>query len=191
MNLEQLDRHLAEQIESRRPYDGIAAMAKHATARQSVWWGCSCGWFLWRPIPAVADDASLGIVSRWVFEGDDEYRRFAATRAELPEAGCCKWLLKAVVNSGGRLEIPDRPAAQPTPDIAGKLVEGFLHQLLAKAPPVKRMETAQTFVAIARQTLAEPLPTFPANASGPASASPSVPANVAAAGPMTPIPTEA
>ncbi len=138
-------------------------MGKHAMAKPAVWWGCSCAWYLWRPAPPPDEDESLGIASRWVFSGDDELRRVASHRSEQPNSGCCQWLLKAVVNSGGVLGFPDQPVDRPTPDLAGKFVEGFVHQLMAKTPPVERAQVAQTFVQLARQTLHEPLPVLAAN----------------------------
>lgn len=150
-----LDQRLARLSQDRDPFLGIDEMCAQGSSRQLVWWGCLCGWSIWRPAPPPGVDESLAVASGWVFESDDNRRREAYLRSETPEARPCKYLLKAVINSGGTLAMPEQPVEMPTPDLAGRFLKGFVHLLLAQNPPPERCQTAQTFLQLARQTLTE------------------------------------
>lgn len=158
MNPIELDQQIATAINSRLPYAAIELMCEHSTPKHLVWWGCMCAWSMWRPIPPQTEEESLSIASRWVFEGNDEQRMLAASRAESAHSGLCKWLLKATVNSGGSLAIEGQPVRQPTPNFSGRFIFGFVHQLMSLSPPAKRPVIAQSFAQLARQAIAEPLP---------------------------------
>jgi hypothetical protein len=158
LNVQDLDHLLASSLHNRQPHTGLKAMATHATPRYVVWWGCLCGWTVWRPAPPPAEDEWLGIASRWVATGDDELRRLADRHASTEQVGICNWLLRGVVNSGGTLTSSDKAAEMPTPDYAGRYAFGFVQHLLALQSPVERAPLSETFVHLARQTIACPLP---------------------------------
>ncbi|QEG40652.1 DUF6931 family protein [Roseimaritima ulvae] len=158
MNQQELDRYLATCLQNREAHKGLEAMASHAPPRCAVWWGCLCGWAVWRPTPPAAEDQWLGIASRWVASGDDELRRLADNQASAEQMGVCKWLLRAVVNSGGSLPLDGQSVDLPTPNYAGRFAKGFAQHLLALQPPIERVTLTETFVQLARQSLTSPLP---------------------------------
>lgn len=162
MNPQELDQFLTRCLETRQAHRGLDAMGLHAPSRHAVWWGCLCGWAVWRPSPPLAEDQWLGIASRWVATGDDQCRHLAAQQATAEQIGVCKWLLQAVINSGGTLTLPDQTAERQTPDHAGRYVKGFVQHLLAFQSPVERVTLTETFVQLARQAIAGPLPQQPA-----------------------------
>lgn len=158
MNQQDLDHYLKKCLETRTADAGLEAMGRHAQSRCAVWWGCLCGWAVWRPAPPPAEDQGLGIASRWVVTGDDQFRRLAEQQAAIEEVGVCKWLLRAVVNSGGTLTFPDRPVELQTPDHAGRYANAFVQHVLALQPLDERVPLTESFVQLARQALANPLP---------------------------------
>jgi len=160
MNLEQLDAQLASQLDQHHSLEAIDTMSEHAPARRLVWWGCQCAWSLWRPEPVAAEDDALRLIVRWVVEQSDE-RRIACESMAKTEAAAVtqsRWLLQAAVFSGGELRSSNSPIASPTPDVSGRYVNGFLQNLLAQTDPVERHRLAHSFVQLARQSLAHPLP---------------------------------
>ncbi len=162
MNQQELDRFLAECLETNVAHQGLEAMGQHAPSRCAVWWGCLCGWAVWRPSPPPAEDRWLGIASRWVATGDDQLRRDAEQQAADEQIGICKWLLRGVVHSGGTLTFSGKPVEQPTPDHAARFTSAFVQHLLAVHPPLERITLTQTFVQLARQAITGPLPQQPA-----------------------------
>lgn len=157
----ELIRSLRECLSNRAAEAGLAAMAEHASAPDAIRWGCRCGWALWRPEPPATADAALAVANRWCWAADDEHRIRAAQLADRPEAGATRWLLKALVFSGGTLRFPDEPAERPTPDSAAKFVGGFIQHLLALSSPTDRPRQTEIFVELACQTLEESLAAGP------------------------------
>lgn len=167
MNLLQLDEFIAAQIEARTPNAGIDAMCQHAAPDRLVWWGCLAAWSIWRPAPPSHEDAALAIACRWVFQPTDDLRRAAAIEVKSDSVGLCKQLLQAVQYSGGQLKIDDAGIAQPTPNVSGPYLKGFMHNLMASSPPVQRATTSQNFLQLARQAITRPLPTADATTAKP------------------------
>ncbi|QDS89600.1 hypothetical protein EC9_38000 [Rosistilla ulvae] len=159
MNLDQLDKFLAAQIEARTPNEGIDAMCQHAPANRLIWWGCLSAWSIWRPTPPPVEDAALAIAARWVFQPSDDLRRAAAQQSKSDTVGLCKLLLQAVQFSGGQLKIDDAGTEVPTPNVSGPYTKGFTHNLLAVSPPVERATAAQNLLQLARQAITRPMPT--------------------------------
>ena len=158
MNILELDRRLAIELDAQTPFGAIETMCEHASAEYLVWWGCLCSWSAWRPLPSTCQDQSLAIASRWVFTGDDSILQDAAIRSEMADAGTCKWLLKAIVHSDGAVTTNGHAASMATSDAAGRFLLGFIHQLLSIHSTVNRSTVAHTFVQLARQALSEPFP---------------------------------
>ena len=152
---DELTRSLRESLRNRAGESGLAKMAEHASAPDAIRWGCRCGWAMWRPQPPVWADTALEIANRWCWDPQDGHRIRAARLADRPEAGVTRWLLQALVFSGGTLRFPDEPADRPTPDSAAKFVAGFVQHLLALAPPADRPRQTEMFVELACQTLEE------------------------------------
>ena len=158
MNAMELDRRLASAIETRTPYEAIESMCSLAPTDRLVWWGCLCSWLTWRPAPPPSEDESLSIAAQWVFTGDDRLRHVASQRADSPDVGVCKWLLKAIGCSGGKVSVSGTSVEVISPNVAGPFVLGFMHQLLARHTTVNRTAIAETFIQLARQSIAQPLP---------------------------------
>ena len=144
---------LREHLTNRDPDSALDAIAAGATAREAVVWGCRCGWSLWRPQPPAAEDAALALANRWVWQGSDELRLQADEMAKRVDAGLTRWLLSAVVHSGGTICMPGETVPRPTPDRGAPFVVGFVRTLLARCDARDRPRQAMAFVSLACQTL--------------------------------------
>lgn len=157
----ELDRRLEVLLQQRDPHGAIDAMATCTSPKHLVWWGCMCGWMMWRPAPPGPDDHVLKLGFWWVNTGDDAYRK-AALELSAEETGrVSQSLLKAIVNSGGALPIAGSTAMLPTPDCSGTLVKVFVLGLLSQLEPLRCMEQSQRYVQLARYVLSQPLAALP------------------------------